>query len=205
MNLLSHSEAFLRFFGEVTISDIVMVISALTFMVVIYKRVKKHFNDKLAAQNERLAAEKKRDDDIKEALEAVRKYPEYRQQSIKIQELLERENQETRQQSLKIQSLLEEEIQELRLLIQEDKKRLIAIEEQEKRRECNKLRDMLLQNYRYYTNEEKNPSQTWTKMESEAFWELFRDYEDLGGDGYMHSEVQPAMQRLLIVDVNKNK
>lgn len=193
-------EEFLMLFGEITVSDIVVVVMALVFMLFIYKKIKNYFDDKITAQNERAAAEKKRDADIKEALDAVRKYPEYRQQSIKIQELLERENQETRQQSLKIQSLLEEEIQELRVMIQEDKARLICIEEQEKRRECNKLRDMLLQNYRYYTNLERNPSQTWTKMESEAFWELFRDYEDLGGNGYMHTEVQPAMERLLVVE-----
>lgn len=194
-------EEFLMLFGEITISDIVVVVMALVFMLFIYKKIKNYFDDKITAQNERAAAEKKRDADIKEALDAVRKYPEYRQQSIKIQELLERENQETRQQSLKIQSLLEEEIQELRVMIQEDKARLICIEEQERRRECNKLRDTLLQHYRYYTNKERNPSQTWTKMESEAFWELFRDYEDLGGNGYMHTEVQPAMERLLILEV----
>ena len=196
-------EEFLKLFGEVTVSDIAVVVMALVFMSFIYKRVKKYFDDKITAQNERLAAEKRRDEDIKEALCAVRKYPEYRQQSIKIQELLERENQETRQQSLKIQGLLEEEIQELRVMIQEDKERLLRIEEQEKRRECNKLRDMLLQNYRYYTNKERNPSQTWTKMESEAFWELFKDYEDLGGNGYMHTEVQPAMERLIVVETGK--
>lgn len=193
-------EEFLMLFGEITVSDIVVVVMAFVFMFFIFKKVKSYFDDKITAQNERAMAEKKRDADIKEALDAVRKYPEYRQQSIKIQELLERENQETRQQSLKIQSLLEEEIQELRVMIQEDKARLICIEEQEKRRECNKLRDILLQNYRYYTNIERNPSQTWTKMESEAFWDLFRDYEDLGGNGYMHTEVLPAMERLVVLE-----
>lgn len=196
-------EAFLTLFGNVTISDVALVIAAIVFMIAIYKRVKKYFNDKVIAHNERAEIEKKRDSDIKEALEAVRKYPEYRQQSIKIQELLERENQETRQQSLKIQALLEEEIQELRIMIQDDKKRLLKIEEQDRRRECNRLRDILLQNYRYYTDQERNPSQSWTRMESEAFWDLFRDYEDLGGDGYMHTEVQPAMEKLNIVSVGK--
>lgn len=40
-------------------------------------------------------------------------------------------------------------------------------------------------------------------MEAEAFWELFRDYEDLGGDGYMHTEVQPAMERLVVTEFGK--
>ena len=79
------------------------------------------------------------------------------------------------------------------------------IAEQNRKRECNKLRDILLQSYRYYTNKEQNPSQSWTKMESEAFWDLFRDYEDLGGNGYMHTVVQPEMERLCIVNVSEQE
>lgn len=194
-------DEFLMLFGDVTITDLVTVVLAFIFIIFIYKQVKKYFDEKIKAQNERTQAEKKRDADLKTALDAVKKYPEYRQQSIAIQQLLEGEIQETRQQSIKIQTLLEEEIQELRIMIQEDKERLARMEEQDRRRECNKLRDTLLQNYRYYTNKERNPSQTWTQMESEAFWELFKDYEELGGDGYMHTEVQPAMERLVVVEI----
>lgn len=178
-------EQFLELFGGITISQIVTIVLALVFMVFVYKKVKQYFDEKIKAQNERAEAEKQRDKDIKEALEAVRKYPEYRQQSINIQKLLEGE------------------IQELRALIQEDKERIVKMEEQERKRECNKLRDILLQNYRYYTNKETNPSGEWTKMEAEAFWELFADYEELGGDGYMHTEVQPEMQRLIVIDSRK--
>ena len=41
-------------------------------------------------------------------------------------------------------------------------------------------------------------------MEAEAFRELFGDYERAGGDGYMHSVVQPAMNRLRIDDKGVN-
>ena len=36
----------------------------------------------------------------------------------------------------------------------------------------------------------------WSEMEADAFWKIFKDYEDLEGDGYVHSEVQPAMNGL---------
>ncbi len=196
-------DEFLELFGDITVSQIVTGLFAIVFMFFIYKQVKKYFDEKIKAHNERIEIEKKRDADIQEALAAVRKYPEYRQKSIKIQDLLEVEIQETRSQSVKMQELLEEEIQELREMIKEDKKRIVHVEEQEKRRECNRLRDTLLQNYRHYTNKERNPHQSWTQMESEAFWELFRDYEDLGGNGYMHTVVQPEMERLIIVDISK--
>ena len=41
----------------------------------------------------------------------------------------------------------------------------------------------------------------WTSMEAEAFWELFKDYENMDGNGYVHSEVQPAMNRLEVIDI----
>ena len=171
-------DEFLKTFGDVTISQVVMVVLSIVFVVLMYKK----FRDYLIKKHE---IDKARDEEIKECLTAVRKYPEYRQQSIKIQELLEGE------------------IQELRKMQEDTTDRLMRMEEQDHRRECNKLRDMLLQNYRYYTNKERNPSQSWSKMESEAFWELFRDYEELGGDGYMHTEVQPAMERLVVVEFGK--
>ena len=187
-------DEFLSIFGQITMSQAIMFLLAMTFVVLAYKK----FRDYLILKHE---MEQKRDAELREALDATRKYPEYRQQSIKIQQLLESEIQETRRQSEKMQNLLEEEIQELRALIQDDKKRLARMEEQDRQRECNKLRNILLQHYRDYTNKETNPSQSWTRMESEAFWALFRDYEDLGGDGYMHTEVQPAMERLNIVEM----
>ena len=76
------------------------------------------------------------------------------------------------------------------------------IERNNRKREVNKLRDTLVRNYTYYTSKDKNPLYAWTKMESEAFWDLFTDYEDMGGDGYMHTVVQPAMLQLHVIDIN---
>ena len=41
----------------------------------------------------------------------------------------------------------------------------------------------------------------WNRMEAEAFWELFKEYEDAGGDGYIHTVVQPAMNLLKVIDI----
>lgn len=171
-------EEFLGVFGNVTVAEVVIFIAACVFLYSIYKAAQ----DYLIKKHEK---EQEKAEQLAEALTAVRKYPEYRQQSIKIQELLE------------------SEIQELRVMQQKSMDRLIRIEEQNKRRECNKLRDMLLQSYRYYTSKEQNPSQSWTNMEAEAFWELFSDYEEMGGNGYIHTEVQPAMERLVVREVGK--
>lgn len=175
---MSGIDAFLQLFSGVTIAEVVVVILACVFLFSVYKKIK----DYLINKHE---AEKIKDAQIKEALEAARKYPEYRQQSIAIQQLLE------------------DEIQELRNMQADTNARLIRIEEQNQKRECNKLRDMLLQNYRHYISKTHNPSQTWTRMEAEAFWELFHDYEDMGGNGYMHTVVQPEMERLIVIEVGE--
>ena len=123
---------------------------------------------------------------IDDAYTVTQKYPEYHQESIDIRDSLKKEIKEIRDG---FDALMD---------------RLNDIEEQNNKRERNKLRSMLLDYYRYYTNEKQNPSKSWTKMESEAFWELFREYEEADGDGYMHTDVQPAMERLTVIDMPRH-
>ena len=40
----------------------------------------------------------------------------------------------------------------------------------------------------------------WSNLEKEAFWELFEDYESRGGNGFIHSIVEPVMRELKVVD-----
>lgn len=76
------------------------------------------------------------------------------------------------------------------------------IETRNRLHDLNKLRDKLLQSYRFYADKNKNPLQMWSEMEKEAFDNLFKDYEELGGNGFMHSTVEPAMSQLGIVSMN---
>lgn len=174
---MTGSNEFLQLFGNVTLSTVVYIIMALIFCILVYRRI----SDYLFKRHD---AELAKDRQLKEALEATKKYPEYRQQSIEIQKQLT------------------QEIQLIKDTLEDHTKRLDKMESDIKKREVNKLRDTLVRNYTYYNNKEKNPLQAWTKMESEAFWELFSDYEKMGGNGYMHSVVQPAMLLLRVVDIN---
>ena len=179
MKYLDH---FLCVFGDITVGKLMTFFLAVFFLYAVYKELKKYNDANIAAKQAKATEEKIHKQKVDEAWEITQKYPAYHQESIKIRDGLE------------------SEIQELRDDFKAIMKRLEEIEEQNKKRECSKLRDMLLQNYRYYTSEKQNPSRSWTKMESEAFWELFREYEAAGGDGYMHTDVQPAMERLLVVE-----
>lgn len=149
---------------------------ACVFLWFIYKKVKDYF---VRVHD----AEQERDAKLNEALAGVRKYPEYRQQSVNIQHNLN------------------DRIQGLESSQNEIIQRLERMEESAKRADRNKLRDKLLQSHRYYTNPETNPSGTWTSLEAEAFWEFFREYEDKGGNGFIHSVVQPDMERIPVIDI----
>lgn len=168
-------EQFLHFFGNITITKIFTFGLAALFCWKIYQQIKKFFDSEKEILIKNYEKEKEKDEKLNMALEEVGKYPQYREQSRKIQK-------------------------EFRDEIDGIKKILREMQEKQERRERNKLRDKLLQSYRYYTDKERNPDQTWTRMESEAFWELFSDYEDMNGDGYMHTVVQPAMNLLKIID-----
>lgn len=182
-------EEFETLFGNITVATLVELAVVCVFMLKIYRKVKDYLDARKAdwlkeesAKEEKERAEKERDKKLDEALAAIGKYPEYRRQSIKIQKELE------------------DKIEELRKSQDANTKKLHQMEETQMRESRNRLRDTLLERYRYYTDPAQNPSQSWTSMESEAFWELFGDYERAGGDGYMHTEVQPAMNRLHVAE-----
>ena len=178
-------DEFLAVFGDVTLSQVVVIVLAFVFLFLTYKEIKKFVAIRIEEGQKRAETESAYKKKIEESYTVTQKYPEYHQESIQIRDSLKKE------------------IKEIRDCFGSFMKRLEEIEEQNKKRECSKLRDMLLQNYRYYTNKCQNPSQSWTRMESEAFWELFKEYEEAGGNGYMHTVVQPEMERLLIVDIAK--
>ena len=183
---MKYLDEFLTVFGDVTLGQLTTFLLAFLFLFGIYKELKKYNDSKIQERQQKIEEEKALKKKVEDAYNITQKYPEYHQESIDIR------------------AGLQKEIQEIRDCMQSIMKRFEEIEEQNKKRECSKLRDMLLQNYRYYTNIQQNPSQSWTRMEAEAFWELFKEYEEAGGNGYMHTEVQPAMERLLVVEVGKH-
>lgn len=172
---MSGYDEFIKLFGNTTLLSVAELSLTAVFLWKIFKKIETYLY-------QRYKAKEKRDKDLSEALTAVRKYSEFRAESDKIH------------------SLLEGEIQELRKIQEETTARLEQMEENNRRRERNKTRDRLLQLYRHYTDPEINPSQTWTSLEAEIFWNLFDDYEHDGGNGRMHSEVAPAMRKLREVD-----
>ena len=123
--------------------------------------------------------------------EAVGHYPEYRAQSLKIQNQLEQADVHILEVCDSIKNAVIANGENL-------DRRLDDLE----RRERNSLRAKILDEYRLYTDERKNPKQAWTEMEHHSFFKLVEDYESLGGNDYVHSTVLPAMNELDVISMS---
>ena len=123
--------------------------------------------------------------------EAVGHYPEYRAQSLQIQNQLEQKDNHILEVCDSIKDAVIANGERI-------DKRLDDLE----RREKNSLRAKILEEYRLYTDERKNPKQAWTEMEHHSFFKLVEDYESLGGNDYVHSTVLPAMNELDVISMS---
>lgn len=182
-------EYFLDIFGNITIAQIVFFAFAIVFCWKIYKEIKKFLQNKKNMLIEKHEKEQEKEEELKKVLSEVNKYPQYREQSRQIQKEFRDEIdglKETQNKLIDTQHGILNSLQDMK--------------QKQEKRDRNKLQDRLLQSYRYYTDKERNPEQIWTAMEAQAFWDLFTDYEEIGGDGYMHDEVQPAMKLLKVVE-----
>ena len=129
-----------------------------------------------------------RDAKIKALEDAVNALPGYRAQSLNIQAQLQNTDKEILAACVDIKNNVLTNQQILN-------DRLDRLEKREK----NALRAKILDEYRLFTDEAKNPMLAWSEMEHHAFFELVKDYEDLHGNDYVHSTVIPAMNELSVI------
>lgn len=174
-------EQFMNTFGGLTLGIIVEVIIAVIFIVIAYKKLK----DKIIGSYEERRQQR---EDIDEALEGVRALPTYRQKSFQIQQELK----ETDSKILDTCKQIQDGVTENQKILVE---RLDKLED----RERNALRAKILDMHRMFTSKKMNPMQAWSEMERDAFNELITDYESLNGNGHVHTEVIPDMNRLRVI------
>ena len=124
--------------------------------------------------------------------EAVGHYPEYRAQSLKIQNQLEQKDNHLLEVCDSIKAAVIANGERI-------DKRLGDLENREK----NALRAKILDEYRLYTDERKNPMKAWSEMEHHSFFKLVEDYESLGGNDYVHETIIPAMNELDVISMSE--
>ncbi len=173
-------EQFINLFGNVTLSQVIAWGIAVTFLYQVWKRFKDYMT-------KRYEDEQKQQRQIQEVINQVKKYPTWREQS------------------LDMQRQFTESIVELEKGQKEQAEQLNRMEESNRKRELSKMFNRLLTCFQYYTSNEKNPRQEWTDMEASSFWSMFEEYEELGGNGYMHTEVKPKMDMLTKIPMHETE
>jgi hypothetical protein len=125
---------------------------------------------------------------VKALEDAVSRYPEYRAQSLQIQQQLQAADTGI----LDVCKAIKDDVAANREMLDS---RLKSLESREK----NALRDKIYKHWRTFTNINLNPRQAWTDMEQHTFMELVKDYESLGGNDFVHKVILPEMSRLDVI------
>ena len=136
-------------------------------------------------------ADAERDAKIAALQIAVDALPGYRAQSLQIQQQL----QSTDVKILDALTDIKDNMLTNREILNQ---RLDRLEDREK----NAIRAKLMDEFRLFTDEHKNPMLAWSEMEHHAFFKLVADYEGLNGNDYVHSEVLPAMNKLEVIPMS---
>lgn len=177
-------DEFLVLFGDITLSKVITFIFAAIFLFSIYKQIKKYVNSKIKEQQDKGEEEKKYKEKINKSYDYIHEHQnEYKTINEKVQKIENDKN-----------GIMDE--------LKKISGRIEKMEDDMRRREKNQLRDLLIKYYRHYTNKRLNPERTWTNMEKQAFDALLEDYEEAGGNDYIHTVVKPAMDLLLVADID---
>lgn len=187
--------------GLISAAGSVFVTLTITYLFNYFVGLPKKYREAREAEQrerERVAEENRcRDQRLADLEAAVNKLPEYRAQSLRIQDELRA----TDRHILDACVAIKEDVVQNRQAVLEKLERL-------EQREKNALRSKILEEYRLYTDESRNPMLAWSEMEAHSFHKLVEDYEALGGNDYVHSTVLPDIYRLEVIrmsDLNRLK
>ena len=116
------------------------------------------------------------------------------QTSQKLSELQERHDKSVKE-SIRHDELIKADLSVLTSTVNGIADTLNRMQEKDNETKLKELKGSLI---RYY-NKYKDMGE-WSRLEKDAFWDLFDDYEKRGGDGFIHSIVEPVMRELKDID-----
>lgn len=179
-------DEFLQIFGNIPLSTAVIFIAAIIFIITLGIKMYKVIiiNHDIVQEKENTLNKLQKD------IQEIKDNPLVTKEEWK--DLKDKQN--------NLEIILKEILEVQKTIVEKQR----IFEEENRLHDLNKLRDRLLQSYRYYTSDEKNPLKAWSEMEQEAFEKLFKDYESLGGDGFMHTAVEPAVAELEVVRIDNH-
>lgn len=161
-------------FGAMTVGFLIELLLAAVFILVAYKKLK----DKIIGSYKEREQQKT---DIKKALDGAEEVP-----------ALKEELKSSEDRIIALCQTIQDGVNENQRILNDRLDRL-------ENRERNDLRDKILERHRLFTSKKRNPMQAWSEMERDAFFELIGDYEDLNGNGHVHTVVIPEMNMLRVI------
>ena len=108
---------------------------------------------------------------------------------------LKKQHTESVNQSIRHDDMLRNDITALKASIKTISIQLIEMQRKQDEAEVANMRDRLIQYYRKFQH-----ADSWSRLEKDAFENLLKEYENRGGDGYIHSVVLPVMEELKVID-----
>jgi hypothetical protein len=111
--------------------------------------------------------------------------------TVKNVEILQEKQDEAVKQSIRHDEMIKDDINKLTETVNGIATTLTEMQQKSNDTELKKLKDTLVG----YYNKFKNVGE-WSKLDANVFWDLFDDYEKRGGDGYVHSIIEPVMREL---------
>ena len=198
MEMLLKSEQALDILTTISLAQFLVIaiilVAAVIFIFKFRKNIKKAFEDYRQNENNKEAL-------MQQIINNEHAISDLKETHEHDKEVLYENQQKYRQQSLDKQAAIDCQFADLMGKIDELKEMIERQHHETQKIKRNELREKLLSSYRYYTSLEKNPSQSWNEMEAEAFWHSYSDYEELKGNGYMHTVVKPAMEKLIVTKI----
>lgn len=161
------------------------------YFVGLPKKWQEKKDEELEKEKTLMDENRKRDERLAVLEKTVNAFPLYKEQNERVQANL----QQTDTTILELCRTIQEDVMQNRYEVLEKLTRLES-------REKNALRAKILQEYRLYTDEIKNPKKAWSEMEHHSFFELIKDYEALGGNDYVHKVILPEMNKLDVIPMN---
>ena len=108
---------------------------------------------------------------------------------------LSEKHEESVKQSIRHDKMIKDDILSLTNTVNGIADTLNSMQEKENETKIKELKGSLIRYYHKYKDIGE-----WSKLEKDAFWDLFDDYEKRGGDGYIHTIVEPVMRELKEID-----
>lgn len=109
--------------------------------------------------------------------------------------ILQEKQEEDVKQSIRHDEMIKKDLTKVSEKMDEISLTLETMQKRNDITEMKKLKEKLVGYYNKYKN-----SDGWSSIEKEVFWDLFEEYESKNGDGFIHTEIEPVMRNLKVID-----